>query len=128
MFGLGALRRAATAAIGPRMNSTVAGPAAAGRADSKQFAQTLSSRIHNIEVQQVGRSVPVMAGGARQAYDRLNRILSQNRIRQEKMRRRRYEKPTYKRQRLRREGHARRFKEEVRQKVHLVYKMKRLGE
>ncbi|KAJ2284897.1 hypothetical protein IWW55_007412, partial [Coemansia sp. RSA 2706] len=74
-----------------------------------------------------GRSVPVFGGGAARAYSRLNRILSENKIREEVMRRRRHEKPTYKRQRLRRESHARRFKDAVRKKVHLVWKMKTLG-
>ncbi|KAI8320285.1 hypothetical protein GQ54DRAFT_243790, partial [Martensiomyces pterosporus] len=74
-----------------------------------------------------GRSVPVVAGGANKAYARLNRILSDNNIRRELSLRRRYEKPKYKRQRLRQESHARRFKEEVKQKVNLIMKMKNWG-
>ncbi|KAJ1965968.1 Dpp4p [Dipsacomyces acuminosporus] len=93
----------------------------------QQFANNLSSQISNIGSHVVGRSVPVVAGGATKAYARLNRILSDNNIRRELSLRRRYEKPKYKRQRLRQESHARRFKEEVKQKVHLIMKMKNWG-
>ncbi|KAJ1898044.1 hypothetical protein LPJ66_002997 [Kickxella alabastrina] len=92
-----------------------------------QFANSLSSQISNTGSQVVGRSVPVAAGSAVKAYGRLNRILSENNVRRELSLRKRYEKPKYKRQRLKREGHARRFKEEVRKKVHLIMQMKNWG-
>ncbi|KAJ1950634.1 hypothetical protein FBU59_000583 [Linderina macrospora] len=93
----------------------------------RQFASNLNSMVANQGASVVGRSVPVASGGANRAYMRLNRILSDNGIRRELQLRRRYEKPKYKRQRLRQESHARRFKEEVKQKVHLIMRMKNWG-
>ncbi|KAJ1728245.1 hypothetical protein LPJ61_004137 [Coemansia biformis] len=141
MFGLGALQRLTARALpglARRLISTGGRPAASGPslpnsagpapADARRrFAKSLSSQIDNLDARVVGRSVPVTAWGVGPAYGRLNRILMDNNIRRELNRRKRYEKPKYKRQRLRREAHARRFKDEVRKKVHLVYKMKNLG-
>ncbi|KAJ2821103.1 hypothetical protein IWW50_004778 [Coemansia erecta] len=143
MFNLGVLRQftqrafakptVATAAIGQRLIGTDSkGPSSFGTGfgsspqSTKDFARDLSGRISGGRMI-VGRSVPVSAGGVGRAYARLNRILSDNHVREELQRRKRYEKPKYKRQRLRRESHARRFKADVRKKVHLVWKMKELG-
>ncbi|KAJ1820929.1 hypothetical protein IWW57_001647 [Coemansia sp. S610] len=93
----------------------------------KQFANSLNGMIHNIGSNVVGRAVPVTNGHPSTAYGRLNRILMENNVRRELFLRKRYEKPKYKRQRLRRESHARLFKEEVRRKVHLVMNMRNWG-
>ncbi|KAJ2887597.1 hypothetical protein IWW38_005104, partial [Coemansia aciculifera] len=85
----------------------------------KQFANSLTGMINNMGSSIVGRAVPVTNGNPAKAYGRLNRILTENNVRRELFLRKRYEKPKYKRQRLRRESHARLFKEEVRRKVHL---------
>ncbi|KAJ2777397.1 hypothetical protein H4R18_005177 [Coemansia javaensis] len=116
-----------------RLVSTGSGPAAEGEGKAqtmetrKLFAQRLYMNIFNPSTREVGRTVPVSAGGAGRAYARLNRILSDNNVRGELALRKRYEKPKYKRQRLRRQAHARKFKAEVKKKVQLVYKMKSLG-
>ncbi|KAJ1876242.1 hypothetical protein H4R99_006414 [Coemansia sp. RSA 1722] len=91
------------------------------------FASMLNKSLHTGGSQVIGRSVPVATGGAVKAYGRLNRILAENNVRRELSLRKRYEKPKYKRQRLRRESHARRFKDEVRKKVHLIMQMKNWG-
>ncbi|KAJ2504591.1 hypothetical protein IWW47_002453 [Coemansia sp. RSA 2052] len=95
--------------------------------DRLQFANNLTNMIHNIGSSVVGRAVPVTNGNPAKAYGRLNRILTENNVRRELFLRKRYEKPKYKRQRLRRESHARLFKEEVRRKVHLVMNMRNWG-
>ncbi|KAJ2718922.1 hypothetical protein GGI07_005517 [Coemansia sp. Benny D115] len=92
-----------------------------------QLANSLQNVASSVMTQEVGRSVPVTSGNVSKAYARLNRILAENNVRQELNLRKRYEKPKYKRQRLRREAHARRFKEEVRKKVHLILQMKNWG-
>ncbi|KAJ1791017.1 hypothetical protein LPJ67_001971 [Coemansia sp. RSA 1938] len=94
---------------------------------AKDFAREMTGQITSRGNTMVGRSVPVVAGAVGRAYARLNRILADNGVRHELRLRRRYEKPKYKRQRLIRESHARRFKAEVRKKVHLIWKMKELG-
>ncbi|KAI9500264.1 hypothetical protein GGI25_001142 [Coemansia spiralis] len=91
------------------------------------FANKLTNSIANMGTKAIGRSVPVTAGGASKAYARLNRIITDNNVRRELNLRRRYEKPKYKRQRLRYESHARRFKKEVQKKVQLIMKMKDWG-
>ncbi|KAJ1666810.1 hypothetical protein IW140_002535 [Coemansia sp. RSA 1813] len=93
----------------------------------KQFASILNSGLTNMGAPAMGRSVAVISGGPSKAYARLNRIMTENNVRRELFLRKRYEKPKYKRQRLRFESHARRFKDEVRNKVHLVMKMKSWG-
>ncbi|KAJ2384912.1 hypothetical protein GGI23_006828 [Coemansia sp. RSA 2559] len=93
----------------------------------KQFASSLDKGLSSTGVPIVGRSVAVVSGGPAKAYARLNRIMTTNNVRRELYLRQRYEKPKYKRQRLRFESHARRFKDEVRNKVHLVMKMKSWG-
>ncbi|KAI9469515.1 hypothetical protein LPJ78_005820 [Coemansia sp. RSA 989] len=105
------------------------GPAATGsiHPQTDDFARSLTSHLVDGGPRMVGRSVPVISGHVGRAYARLNRIIANNRVREELFRRKRYEKPKYKRQRLRQEGHARRFKAEVRKKVHLIWKMKTLG-
>ncbi|KAJ2083175.1 hypothetical protein H4R24_001005 [Coemansia sp. RSA 988] len=97
------------------------------RGQRQEFANGIAGQLAKREDGMVSRSVPVLHGEAARAFGRLNRILSENNIRRELKLRERYEKPTNKRQRLRRESHARRFKDEVRRKVHLVYKMSRWG-
>ncbi|KAJ1805508.1 hypothetical protein LPJ56_006537 [Coemansia sp. RSA 2599] len=91
------------------------------------FANMLTKGIYGSGAQVMGRSVSVATGNAAKAYGRLNRILAENNVRRELGLRKRYEKPKYKRQRLRRESHARRFKDEVRKKVHLIMQMKNWG-
>ncbi|KAJ1723279.1 hypothetical protein LPJ53_002377 [Coemansia erecta] len=93
----------------------------------QEFARQLGAQMSNMGSQSMGRSVPVASGGTTKAYARLNRILAENNVRRELSLRKRYEKPKYKRQRLRRESHARRFKDEVRKKVQLIMKMKNWG-
>ncbi|KAJ2493090.1 hypothetical protein IWW37_000917 [Coemansia sp. RSA 2050] len=93
----------------------------------KRFANSLTGMIYNTGSNVVGRAVPVTNGQPATAYGRLNRILMENNVRRELFLRKRYEKPKYKRQRLRRESHARLFKEEVRRKVHLVMSMRNWG-
>ncbi|KAJ2784280.1 hypothetical protein GGI15_002297 [Coemansia interrupta] len=93
----------------------------------QEFALQLGTQMSNMGSQSMGRSVPVASGGTTKAYARLNRILAENNVRRELSLRKRYEKPKYKRQRLRRESHARRFKDEVRKKVQLIMKMKNWG-
>ncbi|KAJ1864999.1 hypothetical protein LPJ73_000130 [Coemansia sp. RSA 2703] len=99
----------------------------ANQLSRQELAFQINSQKSNIGSQQTGRSVPVASGGSSRAYARLNRILAENNVRRELSLRKRYEKPKYKRQRLRRESHARRFKEEVRNKVKLIMKMKNWG-
>ncbi|KAJ2247320.1 hypothetical protein GGI13_005093 [Coemansia sp. RSA 455] len=149
MFGLNILRQlsgrtlatTANACAGQRLMSTGRNPLSTGD-DSEasgvqsgdvasenrmQFANSLTSMIHNMGSSVVGRAVPVTNGNPASAYGRLNRILTENNVRRELFLRKRYEKPKYKRQRLRRESHARLFKEEVRRKVHLVMNMRNWG-
>ncbi|KAJ2609490.1 hypothetical protein H4S08_004032 [Coemansia sp. RSA 1365] len=97
------------------------------RGHRQEFASDLTGQLIRQDNGMVSRSVSVLHGDAVKAYGRLNRILAENDIRRELRLRERYEKPTYKRQRLRRESHARRFKDEVRRKVHLIYRMSRWG-
>ncbi|KAJ2549440.1 hypothetical protein EV175_004449 [Coemansia sp. RSA 1933] len=107
----------------------------AGTADSiraaedthMRFVKSLDIGISSREMLPAGVTVDVAAGTPGKAYARLNRIITENNVRRELMLRKRYEKPKYKRQRLRFESHARRFKEEVQRNVHLVKKMKNWG-
>ncbi|KAJ2700557.1 hypothetical protein H4R19_005465 [Coemansia spiralis] len=135
MFGVGVLQRLSARVmpgLARRTISTEAPPAQRSAAEEakmsrKLFARSLGVQIDNMQSTMLGRSVPVTGWGVARAYGRLNFILTENGIRKELFRRRYYEKPKYKRQRLLREGHIRRFKDEVRKKVHLVYRMKTLG-
>ncbi|KAJ2746146.1 hypothetical protein GGI20_001569 [Coemansia sp. BCRC 34301] len=128
------------ASAGRRLMSAVGNPPGTGadseaKMDSEEaaneqrlfFANSLTGMVGNIGSSIVGRAVPVVNGNPAKAYGRLNRILTENNIRRELYLRKRYEKPKYKRQRLRRESHARLFKEEVRRKVHLVMNMRSWG-
>ncbi|KAJ2331240.1 hypothetical protein GGH92_009285, partial [Coemansia sp. RSA 2673] len=144
MFGLSIIRRfsertlaTANVAAGRRLMSNVGdykvasdsntateAPSADETEKRIQFAYGLSSMINNMGSSVEGRSVPVINNSPASAYGRLNRILTENKVRTELRLRHRYEKPKYKRQRLKRESHARLFKEEVRRKVHLIMKMR----
>ncbi|KAJ1970791.1 hypothetical protein H4R35_005654 [Dimargaris xerosporica] len=73
-----------------------------------------------------GRSLGVSSSSPVVAYYRLNRILNENDVRREFKLRRRYEKPTQKRIRLKVERSNRRFNALVREKLNLVEKMRRL--
>ncbi|KAJ2825914.1 hypothetical protein FBU31_003580 [Coemansia sp. 'formosensis'] len=149
MFGLNILRQVsgrtlvatANACAGRRLMSSGRNPLDTGdsseasgvkvedvQSDNRiHFANSLATMINNLGSSVIGRAVPVTNGNAASAYGRLNRILTENNVRRELYLRKRYEKPKYKRQRLRRESHARLFKEEVRRKVHLVMNMRNWG-
>lgn len=149
MFSLAAIRQGnarvctAASAMGRRLKSTLppaeeeptvdadnslpTTPGSFMQQKRSNFANVLAINMHGSNRASEGRAVSVAAGGAMRAYGKLNRILAENNIRRELFLRKRYEKPKYKRQRLRRESHARRFKEEVRSKVHLIMKMKNWG-
>ncbi|KAJ2760725.1 hypothetical protein H4S06_001582 [Coemansia sp. BCRC 34490] len=113
-------------ASGNRAGS-VEGGGMAGESRNQFLASALRQGMYNMGSQVVGRSVPVISGGPAKSYARLNRIMMENNVRKELNLRKRYEKPKYKRQRLRFESHARRFKEEVGKKVKLVMRMKDWG-
>ncbi|KAJ2608921.1 hypothetical protein EV177_004725 [Coemansia sp. RSA 1804] len=106
---------------------TVESGGMAGESRNQFLASALRQGMYNMGSQVVGRSVPVISGGPAKSYARLNRIMMENNVRKELNLRKRYEKPKYKRQRLRFESHARRFKEEVGKKVKLVMRMKDWG-
>ncbi|KAJ2848572.1 hypothetical protein IWW36_003220 [Coemansia brasiliensis] len=112
---------------GSKHGTGPAAPAGSIQPQTEDFARSLTSHLVDGGPRMVGRSVAVLSGHVGRAYARLNRIIANNKVREELFRRKRYEKPKYKRQRLRQEGHARRFKAEVRKKVHLIWKMKTLG-
>ncbi|KAJ1659968.1 hypothetical protein IWQ61_001032 [Dispira simplex] len=73
-----------------------------------------------------GRSIVVTSSNPNPAYFRLNTILTYDNIRRELRLKRRYEKPTKKRLRLKVERANKRFNALVQEKMNLVDKMRRL--
>ncbi|KAF9464675.1 hypothetical protein BDZ94DRAFT_1307667 [Collybia nuda] len=74
-----------------------------------------------------GRCVQVMDGNVGDAYQRLNQILSRNKVRAQLRRAERHEKKGEKRRRLSSERWRRQFAHEVRKKVQLVTKIRNRG-
>ncbi|KAI9226513.1 MAG: hypothetical protein DHS80DRAFT_18641 [Piptocephalis tieghemiana] len=74
-----------------------------------------------------GRSVNVPNGNVDAAYGRLGRIVRDNNIRLELRRRQRYEKPNYRRRRLKSERFRRLFARVVGEKISMVMRMRKLG-
>ncbi|KAJ1964063.1 hypothetical protein IWQ62_003037 [Dispira parvispora] len=73
-----------------------------------------------------GRSIVVTSSNPNPAYFRLNTILNYDNVRRELRLKRRYEKPTKKRLRLKVERASKRFNALVQEKMALVDKMRRL--
>ncbi|KAJ1919828.1 hypothetical protein H4219_001737 [Mycoemilia scoparia] len=74
-----------------------------------------------------GRSLAVEHGRVGFTFRKLNQMMEDNGVKKELRLRRRYEKPTLRRKRERREANSRRFAAAVREKVKLVMKMKNCG-
>ncbi|KAI8056564.1 hypothetical protein BDF22DRAFT_773145 [Syncephalis plumigaleata] len=90
-------------------------------------AITQSPVVSRAASRTAGRSVSVMHDNPGQAYRQLSILLARNRVRMQLRKRERYEKPTQRRQREKKENDMRKFQRQVSYKVHLVKQMKDRG-
>lgn len=100
--------------------------------DSKEFAdEYLGDKKKEIQLwlkPRLGRTVNVRTGqGLEQALGRLSTLVARNKVKQELISRKFYERPALKRKRLRRERKETRFAQGVRAAISRTMKLRQMG-